>query len=130
MQPKLRIADTSRQAIILSPEKASDFEGELSALADALTEALPDLSVEIRDPLKGPPGVLPPEAVEILTVIWPLAVGYAFNKAADLIIGKLRAGSKDQEDEPQVRIVKIYGPTGEILRRVRIPIDGSEPEDD
>jgi len=26
--------------------------------------------------------------------------------------------------------VKIYGPTGEILKRVRIPADGSEPEDD
>jgi hypothetical protein len=130
MQAKLRIVDPSRQAIILSPEKASDFEGELSALADALTEALPDLSVEIRDPLKSPPGALPPAAVEVLTVIWPLAVGYAFNKGADLIIEKLRAGSKTQEDGAQVRIVKIYGPTGEILRRVRIPGDGSEPEDD
>lgn len=130
MQTKPRIADASRQAIVLSPDKASDFEGELSELADALTEALPDLSVEIRDPLKGPPGALPPEAVEVLTVIWPLAVGYAFNKAADLIIGRLRAGLKDLEEEPQVRIVKIYGPTGEILRRVRIPGEGSEPEDD
>lgn len=129
MQPKPRIADPSQQAIVLSPEKASDFEGELSALADALTEALPDLSVEIRDPLKAPPGALPPEAIEVLTVIWPLAVGYAFSKTADLIIGKLRAGSKAREDGAQVRIVKIYGPTGEILRRVRIPGDGSEPED-
>ena len=48
MQAKLRIADPPRKVIILSPEKASDFEGELSALADALTEALPDLSAEIR----------------------------------------------------------------------------------
>ncbi|HEY5051775.1 MAG TPA: hypothetical protein VII45_00020 [Solirubrobacterales bacterium] len=55
-------ADPARQTIVLSPEKASDFEGELTALADALTEALPDLAVEIRDPLKGPPGALPPEA--------------------------------------------------------------------
>lgn len=130
MQTKPRIADPSRQVIVLSPEKASDFEGELSALADALTEALPDLSVEVRNPLKSPPGALPPEAVEVLTVIWPLAVGYAFDKAADLIVGRLRAGLKDQEDEPQVRIVKIYGPTGNILRRVRIPGDGSETEDD
>jgi hypothetical protein len=130
MQAKSRIADPSRQVIVLSPEKASDFEGEVSALADGLTEAFPDLSVEVRNPLKGPPGTLPPEAVEVLTVIWPLAVGYAFNKAADLIIGILRAGSKAQEDEPQVRLVKIYGPTGEILRQVQIPGDESETEDD
>lgn len=65
-----------------------------------------------------------------LTIIWPLAVGYAFNKAADLIIGKLSARSKDQEDGHRVRIVKIYGPTGEILRQVRIHGDRSEPEDD
>jgi hypothetical protein len=130
MQTKSRIADPSRQVIVLSPEKASDFEGELPALADVLTEAFSDLSVEVRNPLKGPPGALPSEAVEVLTVIWPLAVGYAFNKAADLIIGKLRAGSKAQKDEPQVRLVKIYCPTGEILRQVRIPGDESETEDD
>jgi hypothetical protein len=129
MQAKPPVADPPRQTIVLSPERASDFEGELSALSDALTEALPDLSVEIRDPLEGPLGALPPEAVEVLTVIWPLAAGYAFNKAADLIFGKLRAGSKVDEDEVPVRIVKIYGPTGEILKRVRIPGDGSELED-
>jgi hypothetical protein len=130
MQAKPPPADPARQTIVLSPEKASDFEGELAALADALTDALPDLAVEIRDPLKGPPGAFPSEAVAVLTVIWPLAVGYAFDKAADLIIAKLRRDPTDTEDEHQVRIVKIYGPTGEILRRVRIPADGSEPEDD
>ncbi len=130
MQDKLRISDPPRQTIVLSPEKASDFEGELSVLADALTESLPELSTEVRNPLKGPPGAFPPETVEVLTVIWPLAVGYAFNKAVDLIIEKLSARSKDQEDGHRVRVVKIYGPTGEILKRVQIPGDGSETEDD
>lgn len=116
--------------VALSPEKASDFEGELSAIVEKLTAAFPELAVEIRDPLKSPPGAVPPEAVQVLTVIWPLAVGYAFDKAADAIVGALRRGSKDQEDELQVRIVKIYGPTGEIRRRVRIPADGAEPEDE
>jgi hypothetical protein len=130
MQVKPPVADPPQQTIVLSPEKASDFKEELSPLAEALTEAFPDLAVEIRDPLKSPPGAFLPEAVQVLTVIFPYAAGYAFNQAADLIIGKLRAGSKADDGESPVGIVKIYGPTGEILKRVQIPADGSEPEDD
>lgn len=130
MQGKSPVASPPAQTIVLSPEKASDFEGELAAVADALTAALPDLAVEIRDPLKGPPGAFLPQAAEVLTAIFPFAAGYAFNRAADLIIGTLRTGSKGEKDESRVRIVKIYGPAGEILRLVRIPVDEPEAEDD
>jgi hypothetical protein len=130
MQGKPPVASPPAQTIVLSPEKASDFEGELAAVADALTTALTDLAVEIRDPLKSPPGAFLPEAAEVLTAIFPFAAGYAFNRAADLIIGKLRTGSKGDDVESPVRIVKFYGPTGEILKRVRIPTDGSEAEED
>jgi hypothetical protein len=131
MQSEKRKADVRSQTIVLSPEKASDFEGELPALADDLTDELPDVTVEIRDPLRSPPGAfIPPEAVHVLSVIFPYAAGYSFDKAADLITGRLRATLKKDGDESPVRIVKIYGPGGEILKRIKISAEDSETEAD
>jgi hypothetical protein len=122
--------DTTRQVIVLSPEKASDFDGELPALADALRAELPDVEVEIRDPLKSPPGAFfPPEVVHVLTVIFPYAAGYSFDKAADLITAKLRGAFKNEADETPTRIVRIYGPDGKLLKRVEIADQDLETED-
>lgn len=115
--------------IVLSPEKASDFEGELPALANALSDVLPDVTVEIRDPLQSPPGsFMPPEAVHVLTVIFPFAAGYSFNKAVDLLTDRLRAALKKDGDEGTVRIVEIFGPGGEILKRIEISPEDSEAD--
>jgi hypothetical protein len=122
-----RDGDASRQTIVLRPEKASDFEGELGGIADALTAALPDLAVEVPDPLKSPPGTfLPPEAVHVLTAIFPYAAGYSFDKAADLITERLRAGLRRDPDSTPKRILEIYGPDGGILKRVEVSAQTDE----
>jgi hypothetical protein len=119
--------DASRQRIVLRPQKASDFEGELADIADALTAALPELSIEVTDPLKSPPGTfLPPDAVHVLTAIFPYAAGYSFDRAADLIIEKLRAGLRREPDAPK-RVLEIYGPDGKVLRRVEVSPDDDSP---
>lgn len=110
--------------IILRPVRADDFEGELDGLADALREGLPDVGVEVWDPLQGPPGSSLPAVSEILTVILPFAGGYAFDAAADLIVGKLRSAMGAGEEKMTERMVEIYGPSGEILKRVRLPDEG------
>jgi hypothetical protein len=113
--------------IVLRSEKASDFEGELVGIADALTATLPDLTVEVADPLKSPPGTfLPPEAVHVLTAIFPYAAGYSFDKAADLITERLRAGLRRDPDATPKRILEIYGPDGGILKRVEISAQADE----
>lgn len=125
-----RDGDPSRQTIVLRPQKASDFEGELAEIADALTAALPNLAVEITDPLKSPPGTfLPPDVVHVLTAIFPYAAGYGFDKAADLITEKLRAGLRRRPEAPK-RILEIYGPNGGILRRIEISADDVSPAGD
>jgi hypothetical protein len=112
-----------RQTIVLRPQKVSDFQGELAKIAAALASALPDLTVEVTDPLKSPPGTfLPPDAVHVLTAIFPYAAGYSFDKAADLIIERLRAGLRGKPDAPK-RVLKIYGPDGRVLRRVEVSTD-------
>jgi hypothetical protein len=116
----------SQQRIILRPTRSADFEGELDGLAEALQNALPEVRVEFWDPLKRPPGSLPALG-EVLTIILPFAGGYAFNKAADAIVGRLRAiverprgTHADDEDEAPMRLVELYGPSGEILRRIQV----------
>jgi hypothetical protein len=119
-----------RQVIVLSPEKASDFDGEMPALGDALKAELPDVDIEIRDPLKSPPGAFfPPEVVHVLTVIVPYAAGYSFDKAADLIAAKLRGAFKRGADEKPTRIVKMYGPDGKLLKRIEIADEDLDSED-
>jgi hypothetical protein len=119
-----------RQTLVLRPEKASDFEGELSGIAAALASALPDLTVDVTDPLKSPPGTfLPPDAAHVLTAIFPYAAGYSFDKAADLIIEKLRAGLRREPDAPK-RVLEIYGPEGRVLRRVEVSPDDVSPADE
>jgi hypothetical protein len=110
--------------IILRPVRASDFEGELDGLVEALHEALPDVGVEVWDPLKSPPGSLPAVS-EVLSVILPFAGGYAFTKAADAILGRLRA-AVHREEEPPVRVVEFYGPTGKVLRRIQVSDDADD----
>ncbi|HXV04361.1 MAG TPA: hypothetical protein VFP23_00455 [Solirubrobacterales bacterium] len=127
MQGVEREQGVPRQTIVLRPEKASDFEGELPGIAASLAAALPDLTVEVTDPLKSPPGTfLPPEAVNVLTAIFPYAAGYSFDKAADLIVEKLRAGLRREPDAPK-RVLEIYGPDGRVLRRVEVSPDDASP---
>jgi hypothetical protein len=113
--------------IILRAVRASDFEGELDGVVAALRVALPDVGVEVWDPLRKPPGVALPAVSEILSVLPPFAAGYAFDTAADIIIGRLRSARATDEHEPPAREVEIYGPSGEVLKRVRISdcADGS-----
>jgi hypothetical protein len=110
--------------IILRPVRADDFEGELDGLVEALHEALPDVGVEVWDPLQGPPGSSLPAFSEILTVILPFAGGYAFDAAADLIVGRLRSAMSADEKKMPERVVELYGPSGEVLKRVRLPDEG------
>lgn len=120
------------QKIVLSPARASDFDKELDDLGDALREALPEIVVEVQNPLERPPGALPTEIIEVLTVILPFAGGYAFEKVADIIIGRLRSGSRRAGHAQPKRVVEIYGPSGEVLRRVEIPDETNSdqrPED-
>jgi hypothetical protein len=109
----------SRERIVLRPIRAADFEGELDGLADALRGALPEVRIEVWDPLKSPPGSLPAIS-EVLSVILPFAGGYAFNKAADAIVGRLRSAHSEYEDDSPVRVVEFYGPSGEVLKRIQI----------
>jgi hypothetical protein len=117
------------EKIVLSPVRASDFAGELDDLSDALREALPDIAVEVRNPLERPPGALPTGITELLSVILPFAGGYAFDTVADIIMGRLRSALKRGGDAQPKKVVQIYGPSGEILRRVQIPDDGEFGKD-
>jgi hypothetical protein len=104
---------------------ASDFVDELDELAKALRATLPDVEVEVEDPSIGPPGVFGLEVAEVLTVILPFAGEYLASKAIDIILGKLReARQKRQKAASSPRIVRIYGPNGEVLKTVEI--DGGE----
>jgi hypothetical protein len=100
---------------------ASDFEGELTDLAEALRAALPDIEVEVVDPATAPPGFYGLEVGEVLMVILPFAGEYLAGKAIDTILEKIRAAKakRHNEDTPPT-IVKIFGPKGEILKEVEV----------
>jgi hypothetical protein len=117
---------SKRERIVLRPMRASDFEGEIDDLVDALREALPEVGAEVWDPLQRPPGSSPSDIAEILSVILPLAGSYAFDTVADIIVGRLRSTRAHDEEAPAAREVEIYGPSGEILKRVRIPSDDDD----
>lgn len=112
--------------IILRPIRADDFEGEIDGLVEALRETVPDVGVEVWDPLRRPPGASLPAVSEILSVILPFAGGYVFDMVADLIVERLRSAVSDDEQEVPERVVEFYGPSGEILKRIRIPDDGRD----
>jgi hypothetical protein len=115
------------EGIVLSRQMASDFEGELEELADFLRESLPDLEVEIRDPTTAPPGSFGPEAVEVLTVILPTAVDSVVGVVIGVIVEKVRGAlRKHRRSEPPSKIVRIYGPRGEVLSILEI----DDPEAD
>ena len=117
------------QKVVLSPQMASDFEGELDGVADSIRELLPDAEIEIRDPSKAPPGLFGPELGELLTVILPLASEYTFDRVMDAVIERLRAGRrKRNQDDPSPR-VKFYGPNGEILKEVEVDESAQHHED-
>jgi hypothetical protein len=124
-----RVVPQAPEKIILAPVRASDFEGELDGLSDALREALPDVVVEVQNPLKRPPGALPTEITEVLTVILMFAGNYAFDTVVDIVIRRLRSTArKGEEDAPSRKVVEIYGPSGEILRRIQIPAEAESEE--
>lgn len=115
------------ETIVLSPQMASDFEGELDGLAESLRAAFPNLKIEIRDPSTAPPGAFGPELAEVLTVILPIAGGYIVGTVLDTIVDKLRgAWRKRKDDAPARRIAKIYGPNGEVLATVEV--DDVDPD--
>lgn len=118
------------ETIVLSPQMASDFEGELHTLADSLQAELPDLAVVVRDPTTAPPGAFGPEFGEVLTVILPIAADYIVVAVLNAIGAKLRGAWRKREDnEPAQRIVKIYGPNGEVLAAVEVPDGDAYPTD-
>jgi hypothetical protein len=111
----------TEQKIVLSPRMAADFEGELEDIASSLSAALPDTEVEVQDPSTAPPGFFGLELGEVLMVILPFTGEHLASTAIDIIIEKLRAARKKRRDEdPPPRIVKIYGPNGEVLKTVEI----------
>ncbi len=115
------------QKIILSPQMASDFEGELDDFANSLRASFPEIEVDLRDPSTGPPGAFGPELGEVLTVILPIASDYVVATVLDAIGDKLRGSwRKRKDDAPVQRIAKIYGPKGEVL--ATIEVDDVDPD--
>jgi hypothetical protein len=115
--------------IVLSPRLASDFDGELDDLADAVRSAVPGFRVKIQNPLAAPPGSFGPDLAEVLTVILPAASDYVIGTAIDAIVRKVKdAWWKRAHDSEESRVVNIYGPNGEILKKVVLPADADQAQ--
>lgn len=100
---------------------ASDFEGEMDGIVEALRAALPEVVVEVPDPSTAAPGFFGVGAGEILTVILPMAGGYTFNAAVDAIRERIRQSHRRRQgDDERQRLVSFYGPNGELLKEIKI----------
>jgi hypothetical protein len=118
--------------IVIRPRGVGDFSDDLNDIAAAAREAAPGLEiiVEVPTPMEaGRRGVV---WGEILNVTISAAGGYAFGKVADAIIARVREGWEKRRKEvarPRPRFVNVYGPHGEVIRRVRIPDEDAETDE-
>jgi hypothetical protein len=118
------------EAVILRQFAYLDFEEDLDAIAEAAQAAAPDFEIVIErvDPADSRTRGVTGQS--ILEVVAPVVSGYAFGKAADAIIAKARQSWKTRHEPnhwPRTHIVRILGPSGEILREVKVSDDPPPP---
>jgi hypothetical protein len=104
----------------LCPYARSHFDGELGEIADAIRGVVPDAEVATRDPATQPPGITAPPAHEVLGVLLSFTGGYAFNSLADGVIAVARGNWRRRRPAAASRVVKFYGPGGEVLKEVEV----------
>jgi hypothetical protein len=115
----------------LRPHARSHFDGELDEIAGAIREVVPDAEIATRDPTTQPPGIGAPPAHEVLGVLLSFAGGYAFESLADGVISVARENWRQRRPKRTAgsRVVKFYGPKGEVLREITVSSDVSGTRD-
>jgi hypothetical protein len=111
----------------LRPYARSHFDGELDEIGDAIRGVVPDAEVTTWDPTTQPPGIAAPPADEVLGVLLSLAGGDAFDSLADGVISVARRNWRRDRPAAGSRVVKFYGPEGEILKEVEVSADDPDP---
>ena len=113
------------------------FPEELACIATAMHNADPEMGVTIREPtstVEDLCGLQFVDLKQVIDVILEFAPGYAAGKVLDAIVRQAQKGWQllgGQASIPHLvsREVNIYGPSGEVLRRVTIRGDGTVVED-
>ena len=115
----------------LRPHARSHFDGELDQVADAIREVVPEAEIATWDPTTQPPGITAPPANEVLGVLLSSTEGYAFDILADGVIAVARENWRQRPPIPVAgsRVVKFYGPEGEVLTEVEVSADDPGPGD-
>jgi hypothetical protein len=106
----------------LTPEKLADLVSDLEAELEEV-----EVSIEIQE--QRGYGVT---WWEVLHVTLPWLEGYAAGKAIDVAISWARGRwmqQHEQRDRPRPIGVNIYGPNGEVPRRVKVDLPDGEAED-
>jgi hypothetical protein len=107
----------------LTPEKLDD-------LVKALEAEFPEVTVSVEITEQRGYGVT---WWEVLHVTLPWVEGYAAGKAIDLAVSWASRRWKQEHEtreRPRPISVTIYGPNGEVLKRVKVELPDGEPEDD
>jgi hypothetical protein len=110
---------------------------ELACIAMAIRNADPEMAVTIREPAPTVEELCVLQFVDlkqVIDVILQFAPGYAAGKVVDAIVTQAQKGWQILSGQATIphlvsREVNIYGPSGEVLRRVTIKGDGTEIED-
>lgn len=118
------------EVVLLRQFAYLDFEEDLDAIAAAAQAATPDFEIVIERVDPADPRTRGVTGQSILEVVAPVVGGYAFGKVADAIIAKARETWKARHEPnhwPRTHIVRILGPSGEVLREVKISDDPPSP---
>jgi hypothetical protein len=94
-------------------------EHDVESLATELADLSPDLEVSIEPADRGRSFAF----LAILNVVLPWVEGYLAAKAIDAVLGWARrhlARERARDHDAPPIEVTIYGPGGEVLRRVRV----------
>jgi hypothetical protein len=125
-----RISSVSHppDVLVIRSTREDFSEGELESLADVLAAEIgdPDLSLGIQRQ-----GNFPAPLPAIVVVFLPWVEGYAVGKALDAAIGWARKVWRDRQHSganPRPVVVAIYGPKGEVLKRVVLDDPDGEPK--
>jgi hypothetical protein len=126
--------DSQEQSTVtLSVKGILDFQDEMEGIVEVAQETAPDAQIIVEDPKrmeKGRYGVI---WGEVLNVTLQYFAPYLGAKIADAIIQRVHDGwveRKADNANPRPRFVNVYGPNGEVIRRVAIRAPDGEPTDE